>query len=160
MNNNRLGERLLAIRQSLGLTLADAAKLIGVNIDTVKRFEQNSVTVRHLETLRKIISFIDVHSDDAPEVWQDISDRKKTDTAGLQSKVFDSFIQGKKYLILDTGNAVKPKEDFLNPTTGKGCTFIYLRKEGKHHIFKEERGGWTRTYTDNQLIGKHVKEVH
>ena len=159
MDNNRLAQRLLAIRQSLGLTLEDTAKQIGVHADTVKRFEQNSATVRHFDTLRKIISFIDEHSDDVPEIWQDISAQKNTDTEQLQSKIFSRFFHGKKYMIIDSGNAVKPKEDLLNPPTGKGCTFIYLRKEGKHHVFREERGGWIRTYTDNQLIGKYIKEV-
>ena len=41
----------------------------------------------------------------------------------------------------------------------KQCIFVFLRKEGKHHIFRELKGGWTRTYTDAQLIGKSVTEV-
>ena len=37
--------------------------------------------------------------------------------------------------------------------------FSYVGKEGIHHVFREIRGGWTRTYTDYQLIGKTVKEI-
>lgn len=159
MNNNRLGERLLAIRQSLGLTLADAAKQIKVNVDTVKRFEQNPATVRHSDTLRKINSFIDRHSDDVHDIWHEFSFQKNTDTGQLKAKIFNAFIQGKRYRIWDSDNGGKSDSDYFNPLTGKGCVFIYLRQEGKHHVFREERGGWTRTYTDVQLIGKKIQEV-
>ncbi|MBQ3457124.1 MAG: hypothetical protein IJG36_11845, partial [Synergistaceae bacterium] len=39
------------------------------------------------------------------------------------------------------------------------CIFRYEGKIGIHHSFREIRGGWTRTYTDPQLIGKHIQEV-
>ena len=32
--------------------------------------------------------------------------------------------------------------------------FKYLGKQGIHHYFMEINGGWTRTYTDVQLLGK------
>ena len=37
--------------------------------------------------------------------------------------------------------------------------FRYEGKSGIHHKFREARGGWVRTYTDAQLIGKVIKEV-
>lgn len=37
--------------------------------------------------------------------------------------------------------------------------FRYEGKQGIHHMFREVHGGWTRTYTNAQLIGKHIKEV-
>lgn len=36
--------------------------------------------------------------------------------------------------------------------------FRYEGKQGIHHCFREVRGGWSRTYTDAQLVGKHIKE--
>lgn len=33
----------------------------------------------------------------------------------------------------------------------------YVRKEGKHHIFKSPSGGWSTAYTDAQLIGMGVQ---
>ena len=41
----------------------------------------------------------------------------------------------------------------------EGYVFRYLRKEGLHHFFQEVVGGWLRTYTDAQLVGKFVDEV-
>ena len=40
-----------------------------------------------------------------------------------------------------------------------GYTFRYLGKQGIHHMFREICGGWGRTYTDAQLVGKEVVEV-
>ena len=37
--------------------------------------------------------------------------------------------------------------------------FEYVGKVGIHHCFKETHAGWTRTYTDAQLIGKKIEEV-
>ena len=68
------------------------------------------------------------------------------------------FSNGKRYFIFDSDNG-KGKSDYIRPETGKGCIFVYLRKEGKHHIFREERGKWIRTYTDIQLMGKNIQEV-
>ena len=39
------------------------------------------------------------------------------------------------------------------------CVFRFEYQDGIHYVFREIRGGWTRTYTDAQLIGKHVEEV-
>ncbi|MBQ6969626.1 MAG: helix-turn-helix transcriptional regulator [Synergistaceae bacterium] len=159
MSNNSLGKRLAAIRLHMGLTTRQAGEMIGVCAATIHNFELDSTCVRHPPTLRKIISFINEHSQGNSEFWNESPEQKNSELHALEKKIFTSFISGKKYCIVETGNSVNPREDWLNPTTGKGCIFIYERKEGKHHMFREERGGWTRTYTDNQLIGKHVKEV-
>jgi|GEM_PF-6851253 len=53
------------------------------------------------------------------------------------------FIVGKNYK-LDSAN---------------GCVFRYEGKQGIHHMFREVRGNWTRTYTDAQLIGAKTEEV-
>ena len=68
------------------------------------------------------------------------------------------FSNGRRYFIFDSDNG-KGESDYIKPESGKGCIFVYLRKEGKHHIFSEERGNWIRTYTDVQLMGKHIQEV-
>ena len=39
------------------------------------------------------------------------------------------------------------------------CTFRYVGKQGKHHCFVSSLSGWSRTYTDTQLIGKSYQEV-
>ena len=53
------------------------------------------------------------------------------------------------------------KEDYI--FSGKGwemdCTFEFVKDEGIHHCFKAVPGGWSRTYTDAQLVDKKIEEV-
>lgn len=39
------------------------------------------------------------------------------------------------------------------------CLFEYVNKTGRHHVFREIYGNWTRCYTDAQLIGKEIREA-
>ena len=41
----------------------------------------------------------------------------------------------------------------------KSFVFRYVGKQGIHHVFREIHGGWSRTYTDVQLMGKTIQEV-
>ena len=49
--------------------------------------------------------------------------------------------------------------DWINPQYGTLCVFRYEGQQGIHHCFREASGGWTRTYTDAQLVGKRIEEV-
>ena len=69
-----------------------------------------------------------------------------------------SFKAGHRYSIRDH-NAGGKFADGFNPQYGTLCVFRYEGKTGIHHCFREERGGWTRTYTDQQLVGKKIEEV-
>ena len=77
--------------------------------------------------------------------------------------IFPSFSFDIKHLYSITDKLAyglsRMKNDFLDTETGYGCIFLYTGKQGKHHVFKSVRGGWSRTYTDAQLIGKSIQEV-
>ena len=47
----------------------------------------------------------------------------------------------------------------ISPKYGTLCEFKYEGQQGIHRCFREASGGWTRTYTDAQLIGKQIEEV-
>ena len=68
------------------------------------------------------------------------------------------FEENHCYSITDSPSAGNADRE-INPKSGKFCMFRYEGKHGIHHCFRETRGGWSRTYTDAQLIGKHIKEV-
>ncbi len=75
--------------------------------------------------------------------------------AKLHSEILNhKFTIGKKYVVRDFAKAAKD-----SALTDKDEPFIYLGKQGKHHIFRHVAGGWTRTFTDPQLIGKFIQEV-
>lgn len=67
------------------------------------------------------------------------------------------FEDGRDYEISESDKL--STHDIVNAATGRGCVFRYEGKVGIHHCFRETRGGWTRTYTDVQLIGKRIAEV-
>lgn len=69
------------------------------------------------------------------------------------------FKKGQKYRVDSSGaKTVQYNKGGVN-NTEKGYVFVYERKEGRHHVFRESTGGWLRTYTDTQLIGKKITEV-
>lgn len=68
-----------------------------------------------------------------------------------------SFIIGQMYTIKNIRFGEHKYHD-IQPHSGALCLFKYIGKNGIHHVFREIRGGWSRTYTDAQLIGKHIKE--
>lgn len=51
------------------------------------------------------------------------------------------------------------KEGYCYIIGGGDYVYCYEGKQGKHHVFRETRGKWTRTYTDAQLVGKKIQEV-
>ncbi len=66
------------------------------------------------------------------------------------------FVKGRKYLVNSPRGS--RTQSGINGME-KGFVFVYERKEGKHHMFRELIGGWLRTYTDNQLKGKTITEA-
>ena len=153
MNNQ---DNLRQLRMTLGLSQHDLAQRIGVSEGAVNHFEHNHYSKNGNSKARmKIQSFIDNFNEnhDASIPTSPIHDKHAP-----SEKITFGFSKGKRYFIVDSGNGYR-EADCIKPETGKGCVFVYLRKEGKHHIFREERGKWIRTYTDIQLMGKNIQEV-
>ncbi len=71
------------------------------------------------------------------------TDTEESALKAERESVHAKFTVGKSYKI-DSAN---------------GCVFRYEGKQGIHHVFREIRGNWTRTYTDAQLIGAKTEEV-
>lgn len=68
-------------------------------------------------------------------------------------------ISGRKAKNFNKENYVIQLANTADDDPERGYTFRYLGKEGIHHKFIEICGGWTRTYTDAQLVGKELIEV-
>ena len=153
MNNQ---DRLRKLRDTLGLSQREAAQRIGVSESSISNFEANRYAQGCSSQAKdKINAFLDAY-EDKNDVW--ICSPNK-DASYTKKDAEFSFTKGRRYRICDSFSSLDDDYATLNPTTGAGCIFIYLRKEGKHHMFREERGGWNRTYTDKQLQGKHIREV-
>ena len=70
------------------------------------------------------------------------------------------FTKGYVYAIRDINKGEQSGNGNMAGTTwSDDCRFRYIGKQGIHHCFQEVNGGWSRTYTDPQLVGKKIKEV-
>ena len=148
---SRNADKLKALRYTLGLTPAEMAEKIGVSESSVTDCENG-------HSSPKIKAFLEVQ-DISPSI---IAESKKVIGLKERQKALQRhFTEGKCYKIF-CGTQANPK-DGKNLSQGasweRDCTFRFLRKEGIHHIFREVSGGWTRTYTDAQLVGKNIQEV-
>lgn len=65
-------------------------------------------------------------------------------------RIIDGLRRGEKYVLQPLNESSDPED---------GYVFRYLGKQGIHHMFIEICGGWSRTYTDAQLVGKELVEV-
>ena len=141
-------DKLKALRYTLGLTQAQMAEKIGVSEASVMHCENGYTPIGKVKTPAqyKIKAFLEVQ-DISPAV---IAESKKVlELEERQKSIQRHFAEGKCYVIYSSQSNTWERE----------CIFMFLRKEGIHHMFREVRGGWTRTYTDAQLIGKNIQEV-
>lgn len=153
-------DKLRALRYTLGLSPAQMAEKIGVSETSIKHCENGYNPQGKVKTpaQSKIKAFLEVQ-DISPAV---IAESKLVFGLGdRQKSIRKHFIEGKCYRIY--GGGCQGSYDRKSVSTGtsweQDCIFMFLRKEGIHHVFREVRGGWTRTYTDAQLVGKNIQEV-
>ena len=135
------------LRESLGLSQKDISVATGISCNTIGYIERNSCLSPYYQNyLSRIQDYLENYG-------------KKNELI-KQTPAF-SFSQQHLYSISDRRPGHSDCLNILNigPDTGMNCVFKYVGKLGKHHCFVSVRGGWSRTYTDTQLIGKIIQEV-
>ena len=147
-------EKLRELRYAMGLTQKQAADAIGVSKSLVSHCERRWEDYCNSP---KIFAFLKAQD------WDRIEFLKAQKVAEkIKGKHFD-FAEGKCYRIFDTRNpktcAVQKVSSPVGQSWEKEFIFMFLRKDGIHHVFREISGGWIRTYTDAQLIGKKIQEA-
>ena len=155
-------DKLKALRYTLGLTQSQMAEKIGVSEASIERCENGLTPIGKVKTPAqyKIKAFLEVQ-DISPAV---IAESKKVlELEERQKSIRRHFTEGKCYKIYGSGYSGFHGNGKASASSGasweRDCIFMFLRKEGIHHVFREVRGGWTRTYTDAQLVGKNIQEV-
>ena len=144
---------LRKLRKSCGLSIKKLGALVGRSGETIASYEKGEYRPPR-------------------NVWERIQTalagrRPKLPPVPLQPPELEpipdspsfTFTEGQCYSIKDSPSGAGFYAGGINPLTGACCIFRYEGKQGIHHCFRETRGGWSRTYTDAQLIGKHIKEV-
>ena len=152
---------LKTLRKKLGLTQAQVASFSRTKTWEVKLAEDNSSLNKSKEKIRNYLK-----KECARVKKEEI---KLKEAAEKKKAFFKEFKTGKKYYICTLKkNAYKRNKSPFNLDTtdclsgntwDKDCTFEYIKDEGIHHCFKAVQGGWSRTYTNAQLVDKHVMEV-
>ncbi|MBQ7220717.1 MAG: helix-turn-helix transcriptional regulator [Synergistaceae bacterium] len=146
-------ELLRSLRKSSGLTIKKLGTLVGRSSETISSYEKGEYKPPR-------------------NVWERIQSalagrKPKLPPAPLQPPVLEpipdppsfTFAEGQCYSVRDSPNSAGFYAGGINPMSGACCIFRYEGKDGIHHCFRETRGGWRRTYTDAQLVGKIIEEV-
>ena len=156
---SRNADKLVALRYTLGLSQAQIAEKIGVSETSVRCYENGykPLDKSKAPAQNKIKAFLEVQ-DISPAL---IAESKKA--IGLEARqkaMHKHFTEGKCYRIHSGSSSVHDGKIISSGTSlDHDCIFEFIRKDGIHHMFREVRGGWTRTYTDAQLVGKNIQEV-
>ena len=143
-------------RQKRGLTTRELSRLSGVSQSQIVDYEagKSLPTIRSYNKLAQLFGWRKISAKTFRQVRKEQDVPSDEDLAEPTAEIVPKnpeyeFEIGKSYEILETGRDVKePVAD---------CVFCYESKEGIHHVFREVKGGWTRTYTDAQLVGKKIK---
>ncbi len=157
-------ELLRSKREQAGLLLEVLAQLANLKPETIEDYE-SGWRVPSRTAWRCIRNVLNMSKE---EIANALAQEKKikvdtwvTPTEKFSPKIVTfKFEKGHCYSIKDAAKTYGAKFDAgINPKSGNYCIFRYEGKQGIHHKFMEIQGGWTRTYTDQQLIGKIIKEV-
>ena len=157
-------ELMRSKREQHGLSIEDLGKLAKLRPETLEEYEEGlrPPSKSAWGKIRKVFDMTEeeravvIEQRNAPKVDTWISPSKK-----FTPKIISfSFEIGRCYSIRDTPRTSGAKYDVeINPKSGNYCVFKYVGQNGIHHKFIEVKGGWTRTYTNQQLIGKTIEEV-
>lgn len=140
MNKLPNAQRLRKTRLFLNLTQRELSVRLGVSASSISRYENERTAV-------------------SPRVQKWVN--RKYRQFHLNRKVFKSskdnsvcaFKPHKCYSIADDDKILHRLSFTFN------YVFQYLGTQGIHHCFREIHGGWSRTYTNSQLIDKRIMEV-
>lgn len=146
MNTINYAQRLRKVRLFLNITQRELSSLIGISASSISRYEneRNPVPPR----VKKWVNRIYRKNNLAKRVIKSAKDNTMC-----------AFMPQRFYSIADDDKiihrlAFNPCHDF-----SFNYVFQYLGTRGIHHHFREIHSGWSRTYTNNQLIDKRVMEV-
>ena len=135
-------QKLRKVRLYLNLTQRELGKRIGLSASTISSYENERRAVS--QRVRRWVN----------KMYRKHELSKKV-IKSARDNTLCAFIPQRCYSINDDDRILHRHIGKLN----LGYVFQYERTEGIHHCFREIRGGWSRTYTDWQLVDKRIQEV-
>ena len=147
MNTINYALRLRKVRLFLNISQRELSSRIGISASSISRYENERTAVsprvrkwvnrkyRQYQLSRKVIKSAKDHSV----------------CACMPQKCYSIAADDKILHRLSLNPCI---HDF-----NFNYVFQYLGTQGIHHHFKEIHGGWSRTYTNSQLINKRIQEI-
>ena len=144
-------ELLRSMREEKHFTHSDLSFYTCVSANTISRYERGLSTpsVKMWERIYTLLSREKVSK--PPDTWQEVQEQFKYEPVTF------TFTEGQCYSIRNKG--VGGAHNVCAWNVEDLAVLRYVGKHGIHHCFKDIHGGWGRTYTDAQLIGKKIREV-
>lgn len=161
---------LYYLRESRGITQKELSQLSGISVTNIQRYETHKCLpeVKNYNKLAKFFGWkiITLTQSEVPSPkrsYKKLEDLPPFEPVKLPEVVKFTFLEGHNYTISKIVYTEKYRggqnSKHVDTLWSDDCVFRYEGKQGIHHIFREVRGNWTRTYTDAQLIGKRISEV-
>ena len=139
--------RLRKVRLFLNISQRALSSRIGISASSISRYENERTAVS--PRVRKWIN----------RKYRQYQLNRKVIKSAKDHSVC-AFMPQKFYSIADDDKILHRLS--LNPCIHDfnfNYVLQYLGTQGIHHHFKEIHGGWSRTYTNSQLINKRIQEV-
>ena len=142
-------ELLRTMRESRDITCERLASYVNLNPNTISKYERG--VIKPSDTQWGRIYAILINRPIPQDTWREVQEQFKYEPVTF------TFTEGQCYSIRNKG--VGGAHNVCAWNVEDLAVLRYVGKHGIHHCFKDIRGGWGRTYTDAQLIGKKIKEV-
>ena len=140
MNKLNNAQKLRKTRLFLNLTQREFSIRLGISSSSISRYENERTAVS--PRVRKWVN----------RKFRQFHLNQKVIKSSKDNSVC-SFMPQRCYFIADDDKILHHLSFTFN------YVFQYLGTQGIHHCFKEIHGGWSRTYTNSQLIDKRIQEV-
>ena len=147
MKTINYAQKLRKTRLFLNLTQRELSVRIGISASTISRYENERAPIS--PRVRKWVN----------RKYRQYHLSRKVIKSSKDNSVC-SFIPKRCYSIADDDKVLHKLT--LNPCIHDfifNYVFQYMGTQGIHHCFREIHGGWSRTYTNSQLIDKRIQEV-
>ena len=140
MNTITNAQKLRKTRLFLNLTQRELSVRLGISSSTISRYENERTPVS--PRVRKWVN----------RKYRQYHLNRKVIKSSKDHSVY-AFMPHRCYSIADDDKVLHRLTFTFN------YVFQYLGTQGTHHCFREIHGGWSRTYTNSQLIDKRIQEV-
>ena len=142
--------RLRKLRKHKGLTLRELGNILGISFSSLSQYERGKGLPEpyNYNKLAEIFGWNKVK----------LSVRERPKPKLFLLRKVEDLERGRHYIIFESDR--RNNNSVISFAWNDSIIFEYMGKRGIHHCFKAVHGGWSRTYTDYQLIGKKIQEVN